>query len=548
MVPVMDIQAILEENARLISLNKELTTSNKKLESSNKNLNDTKSKLQTKVQELERLVATLQILHFGPKSEKLDPEDKTQARLFNEAEDGSFSQNDPEQIESATETTTVQSHSRKTSSKAGRIAISDDLPREETVYDLDESQKVCACGTEKTCIGTDASERVEIIPSKIVVKRELRKKYVCKSCEGTSADEKGVITAGGPKHLIPRSIAGEGFLAWSIAEKYEFSLPFYRQEKRFGYIGLKISRATLCNLAIQAAGKCEVLYNLIKEHIVGGEIINADETRTQVLKEPGRSAQSRSWMWVFLGGPPNKKAVIFHYDSSRGSKIPKEFLEDFSGYLQSDDYGVYKTVIQALSENQITHVLCWAHARRKFKQAWDIEQSKESKIILNSISQLFDLEELRDKYSKKGFLKQRKNRAGPIFDELKSFLMVTFEKTPPRSTLGQAISYTLDNWEELIRYVDHSDLTPSNNSAENAIRPFVIGRKNFLFSTSTQGAHASAILYSLIESAKLNGLSPLLYLHYIFTKIPYAERSEDYIKLLPMNVSQDELMKFSQVG
>lgn len=507
--------ALLEENTKL------------------RNLVATKD---SRIRELEELVHLLQLLHFGAKSEKLTAEDKRQSALFNEAEDSSFEQ----QSEAPVETREVKSHTRTTRKGAGRKPISEDLPREICEYDISEEEKICACGTEKSCIGEDVSERARIVPAKVVVLREKRKKYVCRACEGTTDDEPGVVTAAGPRHLIKGSIADESLLAWSINEKFEYALPFYRQSKRLTSIGIPIPRATLSRLAIHSAEACAPIYELLKDSILSGPVINADETRVQVLKEPGRKAQDNSWMWVFLGGGDEKKSVVFQYETGRAHTIAYEFLKGYSGWLQTDDYEAYHTAIKKIraeSNESIEHVLCWAHVRRGFYKYWEMSESPDAKKILDSIHDLFELEKLRENHSQKEFLKQRKNKAGPILDSLWILLTTFSSQVPPGLAFGKAIAYTLDNWPLLVKYLNNPHLTPSNNAVENAIRPFVIGRKNWLFSATPRGARSSAILYSLVESAKLQKLPVYDYFYYILQKLPYCENPQDYGALLPFNLT-----------
>jgi transposase len=532
-----------------------LFVENQRLKEQLKNaLNDLSSKVtlleekEAVISKLSEKVKLLEILHFGPKSEKWTKYDDQQARLFNEAEDGAFKQNDVAMQKAVVETIELGGYTRRKRKPQGqgRKPISPDLPREDVVYDIDESEKICACGCEKTMIGAEISERVKIIPAEVTVLREKRLKYVCKNCEGTEADEPGVVTATGIKHLIPGSIADESLIAWSITEKFAFALPLYRQSLRLKYIGLPIPRATLSNITIKAAMKCSVLYDLLKDHIKSWRYINADETRVQVLKEPGRKAQSLSWMWVFLGGPPGKKAVVFQYDKSRSSEVPKEFFKDYSGWLQTDDYSSYNAALKVLNKDRqpakkIRHILCWQHARSMFHKAWKVSKSEYAEKAIKYIGDLFALEKLRTEYSEKGFYKQRKKRAKQIFKKFKLWLEKLYAATPPSNPLGKAIAYTLDNWELLILYIEDPILTPSNNLAENAIRPFVIGRKNWLFCNTPNGANASAILYSFIESAKLNKLVPYDYLYYILKKLPYAETKQDYIDLLPFNLTAEKI-------
>jgi transposase len=498
------------------------------------------ARLKHENQKLREQVGLLQLLHFGTKTEKFTKEDKNQASLFNEAEDSAFEQK--EGIEP--ETREVKAYTKTVRKNAGRKALSEGLPREIVEYDIDEEDKTCACGAEKVCIGEDVSERLCIVPAKVVVRREIKKKYVCRNCEGTEADEPGVQTAIGPKHLISGSIADESLLAWSINEKFEYALPFYRQSKRLSAIGIDIPRSTLSTLTIKCAEQCRPLYELLKDTIKTGSVINADETRVQVLKEKGRKAQDKSWMWVFLGGAAGKKAVVFQYETGRSHEIPYKFLKEYKGWLQTDDYEAYNTALKKLRDDgnkSIRHVLCWAHARRYFYKYWEMSKAPEAKQILELIKKLFELEDLRTSFSKKGFQKQRAHKAGPILKTLFELLTTNAAITPPTLAFGKAISYTLDNWEQLKRYLEEPLLTPSNNSAENAIRPFVIGRKNWMFSDTERGAESSAILYSLVESAKLQKLSVYDYFYYIFRKLPYCVERSDYEKLLPFKLTPEQI-------
>jgi transposase len=496
------------------------------------------------VDELKEKVAILEILHFGPKSEKWSGIDDRQATLFNEAEDDAFRQTDETGEKSGVEKKDVAGYTRRAHRNQGRKPISSYLPREDIVYDIAEDEKICGCGSELICIGEDVSERVKIKSAEVKVLREHRKKYACKTCEGTEDERGGVVTAVGTKHLIAGSIADESLLAWSITEKFEFALPFYRQAKRLAYLGIPLPRATLCNQAIKAAEACRPLYELLEEHILCGPVINADETRLQVLKEPGRKARDESWMWVFAGGPPGREAVLFRYDESRAHDVPYEFLKSYRGRLQTDDYGAYGTALRKIAEKSEDksapqHVLCWAHARRMFVKAWDVAKSPEAKEAIDVIREIFDLEDKRKEYSLQGFAKQRANKAGLIFDRFKPWLEKLVAETLSSGALAKAAAYSLSNWDGLIRYVDDPLLTPSNNRAENAIRPFVVGRKNWLFSGTPAGAEASAIHYSLIESAKMAKLNPHEYLLYVFSRLPYAKSREDYRKLLPCNLTPD---------
>jgi transposase len=496
------------------------------------------------IEELNAKIAVLNILNFGTKSEKWTPEDERQGRLFNEAEEDSLV-NGADQIQARVETREVGSYTRRAKNQ-GRKPLSPDLPRETTTYDIPEDKKICSCGECLTCIGVEKTERLKIKPPEVSVVVEEKLKYACKKCEGTHSDTPGVITAEGEKHLLPGSIATASLLAWTLTEKFCYALPFYRQEKRLAQIGVHIPRATLSGFAIRTGMKCMPIYELLKKHIQSGSLTNADETTVQVLTEPGRKPQDKSFMCVYLGGPQEKKAVVFRYTTTRASKVHKDFLADFKGRLQTDDLAVYHTAVRELNDarksgEKITHILCWAHARRTFYKAWQVTKSERATRALDFIRSIFELEKLREGRSKNGFYKLRRNRALIIFDEFKSWMLEIYSGVPPSTPLGKALSYTLDNWDQLVTYVDDPDCVPSNNLAENAIRPFVIGRKNWMFFETQEGAEASAIIYSLIESAKLAGLGPYDYLLYLFEKLPYAVTEEDLIALLPFNLTPEQI-------
>ncbi|MDA3810439.1 MAG: IS66 family transposase [Spirochaetaceae bacterium] len=310
-------------------------------------VNDEKDK---KITWLMELVQSLQILLFGPKSEKLTKEDLLYLSLFNEAEDGAFEQKmDPPGDDQVTD---VKSFKRNKRGISITSALPDDFPSREIIYNLKGDECHCGCGTRLKHIGYVITKRLEIKPAEFTVLIEKREKGACPDCDGIDLNEDdspAIRTAKGKKHLIPGGIATSGLIAWSLAEKFEFAVPFYRQEKRFQYIGVKLSRANLCNWAVKAGEACSPLISLIEKHIKSGPVINADETPFQVLREKDREAQKKSWMWLFKGGPPENPAILFQYNSSRSSTVPKAFLTGFEGWLQTDDYGAYHSALKSLN-------------------------------------------------------------------------------------------------------------------------------------------------------------------------------------------------------
>jgi transposase len=458
-----------------------------------------------------------------------------QMRLFNEAEAGAEAGPKGEEGE----TIRVEAHER---GKPGRRKLPEGLPRVEVVHDLEEKEKVCGCGAALSRIGEERSEQLDVIPAKVRVIRHIRYKYACKKCEGLNSEGPVVKVAPPAVQLIPKSMASAGLVAYVVSSKFEDALPFYRQEKQFKRIGVDLSRATMCGWAIEAANRCAPMMELLEKEVRAGPLVRADETVLQVLKEPGREATTKSYMWVFMGGSTGRPAVMYQYHPSRAGEVAREFLKDYRGYVQTDGYTGYNELSNV---EGIVQVGCWAHVRRKF-----FEVSKASKNASSAheamryIGRLYSVEHEADKRNcgaeERKALRQRE--AVPILEEFKGWLDRRVDQVPPQSLLGKAMNYALGQWERLVRYVENGILTPDNNRAENAIRPFVVGRKNWLFSDTQRGAHASATLYSLIETAKVNKIEPYWYLRYLFEKIPRTGTDPENVKsLLPQNLDRKDL-------
>lgn len=475
---------------------------------------------------------------FGRKSEKL-PAGSGQLFLFNEAEAG---KTEDEDTAPSQETIAVPAHERR---RGHRKPLPENLPRVEVVHDLTDEQKQCACGQQKSCIGREVSEQLDITPPKIQVIQHIRPKYVCRKCEGVEADEPAVSIAPMPEQLIPKSIATPGLLAWSLTGKFVDALPFYRIENILERYGVEVSRQTLCCWAIKVAERCRALLELMREDILKGFQIQADETLLQVLEEPGRNPTTKSYMWLFRGGTEQRPVIVYQYHETRSGQVAKDFFENFKGYVQTDGYLGYDFLEQV---EEITHLGCWAHVRRKFVEVVNAagkdnngkKKTGSGDVALDYIGKLYLIEKecVQQKLKPEQITRERQSRAGPILDQFKTWLDKRSLQVPPSSTLGKAISYTLGQWERLVVYLQDGRLRPDNNLAENAIRPFVIGRKNWLFAATPDGAHASAALYSIIETAKANGLEPYWYLRYLFEQLPSAKTKEHYKKLLPQYVDR----------
>ncbi len=482
-------------------------------------------------------ISLLRAQLYGRKSEKFIPEDGPKPLwLFDMPEPADTDEEDDDKGKIH-----VPAHDRK---KGGRKPLPKDLPRIEVIHDIDDADKVCACGCDKTRIGEESSEKLDVIPAKAQVIVHIRPKYACKSCEGVQDD--GATIAIAPVHaqIIPKSIASPGLLSHIITAKFTDHLPFYRQEKQFTRIGVKISRTSMCNWAMQAAAACQPLLNLLEDDVLEGNFVNIDETTLQVLREPGRTPTSKSYMWLFRRGDPEKPILIYKYHPSRAGDVARTFLGDFRGYVQTDGYAGYNFLDGI---EGIVHIGCWAHSRRKFndvlKSLGKSSKSSSANKALKYIKKMYKLEKeaRKGKWSHDEIYRMRQDKAKPILDEFKKWLSKEILLTPPKGLLGKAIAYTLNQWKRLAGYIKDGCLTMDNNMAENSIRPFVIGRKNWLFSGTPKGAEASALLYSLIETAKVNKLEPYAYLRYILGKLPVASCLEDYEALLPWNVTQEHM-------
>jgi transposase len=349
--------------------------------------------------------------------------------------------------------------------------------------------------------------------------------------------------------MIPRGIASPSLLSVIFTHKFEDHLPYYRQEKQFERIGVELSRQDMSNWQQHAYKKLEPLFGLMKETVKSGPVMQMDETSVQVMSGmkngKGKNEDTKpdihtGWMWLARGGPPKHKVVWYEYHESRAGKHAKEFLEGYSGYLQTDGYEGYSYAIK--DKPEIIHVGCFAHSRRKFFEASKASKaSKSAEEGIKYIRKLYEIEkEMRAKDISEGyFLEQRKQAVQPVLEQFKSWLLKRAAEVTPTNLLGKAVHYTLNQWDKVAAYLESYHLTPDNNAAENAIRPFVVGRKNWLLCGSPEGARSSCGIYSLIETAKQNGIVPAHYLTALFEKAPYASSPEDWEKLLPWNIFSD---------
>ena len=512
-----------------------METRSQHLESQNRSLEKSRVNLERKVEILQEKLRLALYHRFGRSSEKMD---SNQQELFEELDE--IQATEPEEI------TIVSSHRRK---KAGRKPLDPNIPREVVVHDIPEEEKICGCGAALSKIDEVVSEELEIIPEQVFVKRHVYPRYACRCCEGSGDEEKPVFrSARTEPRLLPGSIASPALLAFILVNKFTDHLPFYRQEKRFERIGAHISRQDMANWSIRAYQVLKILEKLFVKKIKEGPLIQMDETPIQVMKEPDRPDTRKSYMWLARGGPPDAPLVYYKYHPTRDAGFIKDFLNGYSGFLQTDGYAAYDS---ALKKNEgIIHVGCMAHIRRKFHEAAKgSNKTGGPHIALSKIQKIYRIEEeLRfQDLETRIFLESRQEQVAPLLVEFKTWLDEKTLQVRPSSAFGKAISYCSGEWSKVIRYLESPYLSPDNNAAERSIKPFVIGRKNWLFSGSPRGADASCFFYSMIETAKENGLNPYGYLKWVFETAPWLNKA-DYEKLLPWNCDPERVNRYDYNG
>ena len=521
---------------------------------------------------LEELLRLATHKRFGSSSETFDPD---QLGLFNEAE---VTAAEPEtETETPAAEITVPEHTRK---KSGRKPLGEHLPRVRVEHDIPAAEKMCPCGSgcERPRIGEVVSEQSDIIPAQVQVLQHVRFKYgPCDQCDGvfpevapqltqeqapppetattptvvasaaqTLTEPRAIIVAPLPAQPIPKSNASPGMCSYIAIAKYMDGLPLYRLETILARSGFDISRATMAAWMIRLGQLIVPLMNLMDEIQCGYDVLQMDETTVQVLKEDGRAAKSKSRMWVRRGGPPGKPIILFNYETTRSGAVAWRLLEDFRGYLQSDGYSGYIAVGR---RDGMVHIACLAHARRKFDEALKARKLSGKGATgkgglaaegLALIQKIYRIEKVaREAKLTPDQRKQlRDEKARPIWNELRTWLDAKRGQAPPESLIGKALGYLDNQWAGLIRVLDDGRLEVDNNLCENALRPFVMGRKAWLFSDTPAGAEASARLYGLIETAKANGLEPYAYLKLVFTELPKAVTLADVEALLPWHVAR----------
>ncbi|MHC4780271.1 MAG: IS66 family transposase [Planctomycetota bacterium] len=472
---------------------------------------------------------------FARKSERLKLPVEEQDRLFNEAEEA-FTK--PEQ------SVAVKSHRRKKKlAKKRKPVIPEGLPEKVIQHELTDKERECSCCEEPMeKIGEDTARELHVIPEQLIVHKHIYPKYACSKCK-----EDSTIASPERNRFLAGSIAGSGLLSYVIQRKYQFGLPLYRIDAMFKAIEVDISRQSMSNWIISAAKKLAPIYKILKNDLKKGQCIYIDETPVQVLNEKDRPNTTKSFMWHMRASFDQKEVCYFEYRQGRSANFLQNWLRDYKGSILTDGWKSYDTLVTAIG---VDHAGCWTHARRYFyKTAQEDKDNKDAAHLLHLIGKLFRLEAAceRVKNDNEFRLKNRRRFSAPIIKQIEKYIYEIESKYPPKSRMGESIQYTKNQWSKLILFLKKPTVKIHNNDVENGIRPFVIGRKNWLFSGCPEGAHASSLFYSLVETAKANGLNPYDYLTYLFEKFPAAQKSgefEQLTALLPYHVTTKELSGF----
>lgn len=484
---------------------------------------------------------------FGKSREHWKPDEKLQARLFNEIE-AAIREDAGDHPQDTDDDATKEKKRRKKERPSaaekpghgGRKPLPANLRRVEKIIDLPGNEKACAtCNVPFIKIGEEASERLCIEPIKFYVERTVRITYA----SACGCAESGIHTAPVPNQVLPKSMASPSLLAQILASKFCDALPFNRQSKILKQReGIDISRATMARWALETHEQLEPMADVIWQAIRSCSVMNMDETRVRVLNEDEKKKEGLSWMWCAaarlpLERPTGKrqdiKLVAFRYAGTRSHEVAEELLDGFSGTLMSDAYAAYNG---PTARAGIIHAACMAHVRRKYHDVLKIEPNNpKAQKALAFIAALYDVEREYADGPPERLLTARREKSRPIMKAFWEWTIDEARDVLPKSTLGKAINYTLPLWQRLEVYLDDAMVPIDNNIAENAIRPFAIGRKNWMFFDQADGADASTSYYTLIETARANDMEPMHYLRFLFNCIEhFGHESVPWKNLLPI--------------
>ena len=500
----------------------------------NTELKNENTKLKIRVENQEMQINALNRYIFGSKRETMPKEENivegTQCSIFGMPENEEIK----EQIEEKTEEITV--HKKKNIKKVQSGIKKSELKNidiETKEYKLEEDQKKCPeCGADVEQIGTEiVRQEIEYVPAKLKIVNYVRKIYKCEKC-GTNGSEKEtatIIKTKTPRALLSHSFASASLASEVIYQKYYMGVPLYRQEKVWDDIGLVLPRSMTANWCIKLSEYyLEPIYELmLKKLKEENEVLHGDETTMQCNKEKDKKASSKSYMWVIASGEEEKtKGVIFKYSRSRSGEIAQKLLKEYKGILITDGYAGYNNL------EEINRAECWAHARRYFYESVPLDENKQ--MIKTSdgytgvkyIDELFQIEREIEKLRAEEKVQKRQEKSDPILKKFYEWVNLTSQKYITNKKLKEAITYVINQKENLSKFIEDGRIPLTNSRAERAIRPFAVHRKNWLFADTPEGAKANAIYYSIIETAKINKLNIYKYIKYLLEKLPQLEREQ----------------------
>lgn len=534
-------EELLAQNSALKKQVKYLGNQNEKAQSEIKNLTIQNKELIANYNWILEQLKLSKKKIYGSSAEKI-AEDYGQLNLFNEAE----LERQPLAVEPKLEEITYK---RKKSKKKTQAEIYGTLPVEEIVYDIPDEEKICEkCGSEMTFMRYEIRKELKIVPAKISVVEHKKAVYVCKNCDKNGI-EANFKTAKGVPALIEKSLASPSMLSYIMNQKFTNAMPLYRQEQEYKRMGVNLTRQTMANWMIKGANLLKPIYEEMRKELVSRSFIHADETPLEVLNEPGKEPGAKSYMWVYKTGRyEGNPIVLYDYEVGRSGEFAKKFLSGFSGYLHCDGWTGYDKVENA------KRCGCWAHLRRYFLNALDVQEDKTDYSTIAGqgllmIQEIFALEKIdpknsgeKRKYTLEETAEIREKNSADKVKEFFKFCEENQGRTLPKSMTGRAITYALNQRKTLEVFLENPKIELTNNSAERAIKPFVIGRKNWLFCNTPDGARASATIYSVIETAKVNNLKPYDYLEYAFEMIRKGNDITDYLpysKNVPQNLKME---------
>lgn len=521
--------------------------------------------LQSKHREIANLQHQLQYLLrrlFGRSAEKIDPK---QMLLF----ESILNRLAPEAPEAQTTPTTsaveASPSPRPSTNGHGRRCLPSNLPREKVIHDLPEEQKPCpCCRTMRHVIGRETSEQLDYVPAKLTVIEHVRLKYACRTCEANATPTgPQIVAAEKPLSPIEKGLAAPGLLSYVMVSKYSDHLPLHRLGNILARHGIEIARSTMCDWMAQCATLLRPLYTRMVEEVLRSKVIHTDDTPVDVLdRERNQTRTGRFWTYL---GDHEHPFTVFAYTPNRTRDGPREFLRGWSGYLQADAFGGYDGLYAGEAGGHVTEVACWAHARRKFYDArssdaatsthalayirllYDVEDEAKARVqaieadraapVLENAASVQTIETLSLHYRRAEVIRAlRQEKSIPRLNQFKTWLesqqAARGGPVLPKSPMGQAITYALNQWDALCVYTTDGNLAIDNNAAENALRRVAIGRKNWLFCGSDNGGHTAAVLFTFMATCQRHKVEPFTYLRDVLSRIA-AMPINDLHHLLP---------------